>query len=98
MFIMEVTIMVTKEEICKKIEEVMPNAGVCGVDFDVEFDDSVQAWAVDLHHGHHHLRTFLETDEASSCIEGKSCISLGMQISQLKRNFDLTSCAEQYAR
>jgi hypothetical protein len=92
---MEVIIMVTKEEICKKIEEVMPNAGVCGIDFDVEFDDNVQAWAVDLHHGHHHLRTFLETDEASSCIEGKSCISLGMQISQLKRNFDLTSCAEQ---
>lgn len=86
--------MVTKEELCKKIEEVIPSAGVCGVDFDVEFDDNVQAWAVDLHRGQHHLRTFIDTDEASNCLEGKSCIPLGMQVAQLKRNFEHTSCAE----
>lgn len=85
---------ITKEELCKKIEEIIPNAGVCGVDIDVEYDENVKAWSVDLHHGHHHLRTFIETDEANTCLEGKSCIPLGMQIAQLKRNFDLSSCAE----
>ena len=91
----EAAIMGTKEQLCKKIEEVIPNAGVCGVDFDVEFDENAQAWAVDLHHGQHHLRTFIETEEASSCVEGKLCIPLGMQVAELKRNFDLSSCAEQ---
>ncbi len=85
--------MVTKQELCKKIEDVFPHAGVCGVDFDVEYDENSKAWAVDLHHGHRHLRTFIETEEADSCLTGKSCIPLGMQIAQLKRNFDLTSCA-----
>jgi len=87
--------MVTKQELCKKIEDVFPNVGVCGVDFDVEYDESATAWTVDLHHGQHHLRTFIEIDEADSCLEGRSCIPLGIQIAQLKRNFDLASCAEQ---
>lgn len=85
---------VTKEDLCKKIGEVIPNAGVCGVDYEVEFDEEAHAWVVDLHHGQHHLKTFIDTDEASSCLEGKTCIPLGMQIAQLKRNFDLTSCAQ----
>jgi hypothetical protein len=86
--------MITRQELCKKIEEVFPQAGACGIDYDVEFDGKAGAWAVDLHHGAQHLKTFIETDEADSCLEGKSCIPLGMQIAQLKRNFDLTSCSE----
>jgi hypothetical protein len=88
-------IMDTRAALCKKIEEVIPNAGACGVDFDVEFDDNVQAWAMDLHHGKHRLRTFIDTNEASSCLKGDSCIPLGMQVAQLKRNFDLRACDEQ---
>lgn len=87
--------MVTKQELCKKIEEVFPNAGVCGVDIDVEYDETVKAWAVDMHHGHHHLRTFIEIEEADDCLGGKSCIPLGMQVAQLKRNFELASCTQQ---
>lgn len=87
--------MITKEELCKKIEEVFPKAGACGIDFDVEFDEENKAWAVELHHGSQHLKTFIEVNEADSCLEGKSCIPLGMQIAQLKHNFDLTSCADR---
>jgi hypothetical protein len=83
--------MATKEELCKKIQDVYPKAGVCGVDFDVEYDEAVKAWAVDLHHGFNHLRTFIEIDEAENCLEGKMCIPLGMQIAQLKQNFDCPS-------
>ena len=86
----------TKEELCKKIEEVFPDAGVCGVDIDVEYDENLKVWAVDLHHDNRHLKTFVETDEAGGCLEGKSCIPLGMQVAQLKHNFDLLSCAERY--
>ena len=87
--------MITKEDLCNKIEEVIPQAGACGIDYDVEFDEKNKAWTVDLHHGSHHLKTFIDIDEADSCLEGKSCIPLGMQIAQLKRNFDHTSCGEQ---
>lgn len=86
--------MTTREELCRKIEEVFPKAGACGIDFEVEYDENVSAWAVDLHRGEHHLRTFIETEEADSCLEGKRCIPLGMQIAQLKHNFDLSTCAE----
>lgn len=86
--------MTTREELCRKIEEVFPKAGACGIDFDVEYDENVSAWAVDLHRGEHHLRTFIDTEEADSCLEGEKCIPLGMQIAQLKRNFELSTCAE----
>lgn len=83
----EVT-MVTKEELCKKIESIHPDMGVCGVDFDVEFDEKVKAWVVDFHQGRQHLRTFVEIDEADSCLEKDRCLSLALQIGQLRRNFD----------
>jgi len=60
-----------------------------------EFDKENKAWAVDLHQGSQHLKTFIEVSEADSCVEGKSCIPLGMQIAQLKQNFDLTSCTNR---
>jgi hypothetical protein len=84
--------MVTKEELCQKIQDVYPKAGVCGVDFEVEYDETAQAWAVDLHQGFHHLRTFIETDEANQCLSGKMCIPLGLQVAQLKHNFDRPAC------
>lgn len=87
--------MITKQELCKKIEEVFPKAGICGIDFDVEFDEDNKAWAVDLHHGEKHLKTFIELEEADSCLEGHSCIPLAVQIAQLKHNFELTSCAKE---
>lgn len=87
--------MISKQQLCKKIEEVFPQAGACGIDYDVDFDEENKAWTVDLHHGPHHLKTFIDTDEAESCLEGKMCIPLGLQIAQLKRNFELGSCTEQ---
>lgn len=80
--------MVTKEVLCKKIQDIYPEIGVCGIDFDVEYDDEAKAWAVDLHHGNQHLKTFIEVDEADSCIEGKKCIPLALQVAQLKKNMD----------
>ena len=80
--------MVTKEELCKKIETVHPNIGVCGIDFDVEFDETAKAWAVDFHQGKQHLRTFVEDNEADTCLTEERCLSLALQISQLRTNFE----------
>jgi hypothetical protein len=85
--------MASRQDLCKKIQEVYPDAGVCGIDYDVSYDEELKAWAVDLHRDAHHLKTFIEIEEADSCLEGKMCIPLGLQIAQLKRNFDLPSCS-----
>jgi hypothetical protein len=92
---MEVGTMITKTELCNKIQDVYPEAGVCGVDFDVDYDHSANAWVVDLHQGSHHLKTFIETDDASNCLEGKKCLPLGLKIAQLKYNFGLAKYNDQ---
>ena len=80
--------MVTKQELCKKIQEVHPDIGVCGIDFTVEFDNKARAWVVDFNHGNQHLRTFVEDNEADSCLTKDRCLSLALQISQLRVNFE----------
>ncbi len=78
--------MASKEDLCRKIEEIMPEAGQCGIDFKVEYDDSNNCWAVDLQESGHHLKTFIEDVEATDCLGKEKCISVGLQVGQLKEN------------
>ena len=36
----------------------------------------------------HELKTHLEPEDADGCMEGKPCVSLGLQIAQLKANIE----------
>ncbi|WP_136808616.1 hypothetical protein [Desulfosediminicola flagellatus] len=81
--------MATKEDICRKIEQVIPEAGKCGIDYSVEYDKINHAWSVDLQKGGQHLKTFIEDEEAQSCLNKDKCIPVGLQIGQLKRNLGL---------
>jgi hypothetical protein len=81
--------MASKQDICKKIESVLPEAGKCGIDFQVEYDTKNHAWAVDLQDGNQHLRTFLEEIDAEDCLGKDRCLPLSLQISQLKHNLEL---------
>lgn len=78
--------MYTKNQICEKIRSVYPDIGACGIDLDVSYDKDNHAWSVLLKTDKKQLRTFLDEDDANTCMEGKHCIGLGMQISQLKDN------------
>jgi hypothetical protein len=78
----------TKEELCKKITEIYPDLGVCGIDIDLEFDKAKNVWVVDLKKGEHELKHFLEIPEAEECMDGKQCVSLGLEIAQLKKNIE----------
>lgn len=80
--------MATQQELCKKIESIHPDIGVCGIDFDVEYDEKAQAWAVDFHQGKQHLKTYVEDNEADSCLDKEKCLPLALQISQLRANFE----------
>ena len=81
--------MASKEDICRKIETIIPQAGKCGIDFLVEYDDTNHAWSVDLKDGRQHLRTFVDDGEAEDCLGKDRCIPLSLQIGQLKHNLEL---------
>lgn len=77
-----------KTELCNKIRAIYPDIGECGIGVDVNYDDDKKAWVVDLKKDRHELKTHLEVQEADECMEGKQCVSLGLQIAQLKANIE----------
>jgi hypothetical protein len=77
-----------KKELCEKIRSIYPDIGECGIDVDVEYDEAKKAWIVDLKKGEQELKTHLELQEVDDCMEGKQCVSLGIQISQLRANIE----------
>jgi hypothetical protein len=80
--------MYNKKELCEKIKGIYPDIGECGIDVDVEYDEEKRAWIVDLKKDNHELKTHLEPAEADQCMEGQQCVSLGLQVAQLKANIE----------
>ena len=78
--------MYDKDELCSKIKDIYPDIGECGIDVNVDYDDEKKAWIVDLKKDRHELKTHLEPEDAETCMQGKQCIGLGIQIAQLKDN------------
>ena len=80
--------MIDKEELCEKIVALYPDIGKCGIDVNVGFDGDQNTWVVDLKKDRHELKTFLEEGDAEKCLEGIQCISLGIEIAQLKDSIE----------
>jgi len=80
--------MMSKEELCRKITELYPDVGACGMDLKVSYSDEKKAWVVDLKKGSHELRHYLEAPDAKDCMAGKQCVSLGLEIAQLRKNIE----------
>lgn len=78
--------MIDKNELCKKITSIYPDIGTCGIDVNVDYSEEKGAYIVDMKKDEHHLQTHLEIDESEQCMEGKQCVSLGIQIAQLVDN------------
>jgi hypothetical protein len=75
-----------KNELCQKIISLYPDIGECGIDVKVDFNVAKNVWNVDLKKDKHELRHYLEIPDADSCMDGKQCVALGLEIAQLKRN------------
>ncbi len=75
-----------KEQLCEKIRSIYPDIGECGIDLDVSFDKDQDVWVVDLKKDNNRLKHYLEKDDARLCLEGKQCVSLGIDIAQLRDN------------
>ena len=80
--------MVDKEELCNKIIDIYPEIGRCGIDVQVEYDETQKRWIVDMKKDGHELKTFLEDGDAEKCLEGIQCVSLGIEIAQLRGNIE----------
>ena len=80
--------MVDKNELCEKIRSIYPDIGECGINVDVEYDEDQKRWIVDLKKGSHELKTYLEDGDAENCLNGIQCVSLGIEIAQLKGNIE----------
>ena len=78
--------MVNKHELCEKIRLLFPDIGECGIDVSVDYNTDKKAWVVDLKKGSNQLKTHLEPEEVDQCLIGEKCISLGIQVAQLKQN------------
>jgi hypothetical protein len=80
--------MYSKDELCEKIRSIYPDIGQCGMDVNLEYDEGKKAWIVDLKKDEHELKTYLEPNEADACMQGKQCVSLGLQVAQLRANIE----------
>ncbi len=80
--------MYSRDELCKKITDIYPEIGQCGIDIDVSYDDEKKAWVVDLIKDSHELKHYLDLPEADQCMEGEKCVPLGLEIAQLKKNIE----------
>ena len=80
--------MIDREELCRKITEIYPEIGKCEIDIDVTLDATNKVWIVDLKKGDYELKHHLEYADADECLEGKQCVSLGLEIAQLRKNIE----------
>ena len=80
--------MYSKESLCNKITTLYPDIGECGIDILVEYAPEKKVWLIDLKKGGHELQHHLEIPDADACMENKQCVSLGLEIAQLKKNIE----------
>jgi hypothetical protein len=80
--------MYEKEQLCEKIKSIYPDIGECGIDLAVRYDKAQESWVVDLKKGKKELKTYLMPEEADQCMQGKQCVSLGIQVAQLRADLE----------
>lgn len=80
--------MFTGKQLCERIVSLYPDIGTCGIDVHVEADEQKKVWLIKLKKGDKELLHYLEQPDADTCMEGKQCVSLGLEIAQLKKNIE----------
>jgi hypothetical protein len=76
--------MYDKNKLCEKIRALYPDIGECNIDLDVGFDEEQNSWVVYLKKGNREVKHYLPDEDANFCMEGKQCVSLGLEIAQFK--------------
>lgn len=74
--------MYTNEQVSSKIKDVFPRMGDVEKHLDVHFINELKVWEIDFDKDGHHVKTFLDPDDAERCLDKNECIGLGFQIGQ----------------
>lgn len=80
--------MIDQHALCEKIREIYPDIGRCGIDLKVTYDHDQARWVVTLQKGQRQLKTFLEEGDAELCLTGRQCVSLSIEINQLRDSIE----------
>lgn len=59
-----------KNELCRKITELYPEIGACGIDIEVEVDKLEKVWIVDLRKDSHGRKHHVEISDARTAWKG----------------------------
>jgi hypothetical protein len=77
--------MFDKKDVCKKIIELYPDIGACDINVDAFYSTAKKTWVVELKKGEHKLIHHLDKHDIKDCMDDKQCVSLGLDIAQLKK-------------
>lgn len=80
--------MINQQALCEKIREIYPDIGRCGIDLNVAYDHQEARWVVHLQKDQRRLKTYLEEGDAELCLSGRQCVSLGIEINQLRDSIE----------
>lgn len=75
---------IDNEILCERIKAIYPEIGECGIDLNATWNNDRKVWIVDFRSGEYALSTYLETEDADACMDGRKCPTLGDKIEDLK--------------
>ena len=78
-----------------KVLEMYPEIGRHGLSVNLVFDTAKDAYVVTVHRDGHELTTHLERAEDEDCMNGNKCVSLGIQVEQFLKDFELREQAQR---
>ena len=76
--------MLDKKEICKKVTEYNPELDVCGIDIETVYNRQKRSWVIVSKKGDQDIIHFLDRNDIKACLYEKQCVSLGLDMAQLK--------------
>jgi len=74
-------------EIKEKLHSIYPEIKQFGLNLEVEFDKETQTWLATFQKGDHQLSTHMERTDVESCLSGKECYHLGIQLGRFIRHY-----------
>jgi hypothetical protein len=78
----------TKNDLKKRLVEIYPEITKYGLSLTLEFDEPRNAWIVTFSKENHKRHAILDKKDADSCVEGNTCIYLGVLIIQYIKDLE----------
>jgi hypothetical protein len=78
---------VKAQDIKEKLLHIYPEIADYGLSLELAFDEQQKAWLATFSKDEHQLSTHLQEQDVESCLQGRECYHLGIQLGQFIRNY-----------